>query len=125
MTETILKLMAEGGSITILGTLDENGFWQFLIKKNEVCLYDLVPDELDGNPVITSGQLSSWDDAVRLLDQNSNWVRLCPVTIHPEFVVQILSLVEERGGASAVARWREDLDLEFQSISLDNARNSI
>lgn len=110
VTETILKLMAEGGSITILGNRDGDSFCQFLIKKNEVCLYDLVPDELDGNPVTASGQLSSWDDAVRLLDQNSNWLRLCPVTIHPDFIMQILALVEERGGASAVARWRDDLN---------------
>ena len=101
MSETILKLLAEGGSITVLGQRNDNGFSQFLIQKNEVVLYDCATEAFDGEPNTRSGLLNSWEDVVRVFDQNPHWVRLHPKTIHADFAEQIFAWVEQRAGASA------------------------
>jgi hypothetical protein len=111
MEETILKLMAEGGSITLVGIRDTSGIHQFRIKKNEVVFYDLaLESELLGRSVAASGFAYSWNDAISLLNRHTFWHCLYPVIIHPDFKVQILELVEARGGATAVGRWLNTLD---------------
>lgn len=124
MSETILELGAEGGSITIFGIRGKGGLRRFVIEKNESALYDLLPDEkFKGESVVKSGPVGSWDNAVRLLNKNPNWYRLYPVKVHPDFEERILALVEDQGGVSAVERWCGLLGMEVRRLSNDGEQS--
>jgi hypothetical protein len=110
MQETILDLRAEGGSITLLGLRGSDGLRKFVLEKNEAVLRDMLPDEeFEGEAVVRSSPVTSWEAIVSLLNQNQHWHRLSPITIHPYFENRILALVYERGGDSSVEKWRSSL----------------
>lgn len=107
MQETILELGAEGGSIAIYGLRGSDGLRKYVLEKNEVALRDMLPDEdFDGEAVVRSAPVTSWAEAVSLLNQNPQWHSLSPIDVHPYFESRIFALVAERGGASTVERWR-------------------
>lgn len=82
---TILKIGAEGGSITLTGTRDENGNELFTLEINEVALLDLLSEEdLEGIPETKPKTASTWQGAIELLD-NYAWRKLLPLTIHPDY----------------------------------------
>jgi hypothetical protein len=108
MQETILDLGAEGGSITLLGFRGSDGLRKFVLEKNELALRNMLPtEEFEGEAVVRSVPVTSWDAAVSLLNQNQHWHRLCPKSVHPYFESRILALVQERGGDSSVDKWRQ------------------
>jgi hypothetical protein len=88
--------------------------WQFRMVHNEMALYDDCVDE--GEPADLTGffdqtdYLDSLGEALKLFDKYPNWIDLCVVDVHPEFVGEVLAEVRSRGGTSAEARWREAMD---------------
>jgi hypothetical protein len=112
-TETIVKVGADGGSLTIEGEHCDAG-WQFRMVRNEMALYDdCVDDEGPGDIagfLEQTDYLDSLGEALKLFDRYPYWTGLYIVEVHPEFVDKVLAEVRSRGGTSAEARWREALD---------------
>ena len=91
--EIILQVGAEGGDLTLYGSRTASG-WQFSLRA-----YDCTPillDEGDAAMRHTSSRVTSWADAVALLDTYPHWAEFCPLTVHPDFLQQVLREVESR-----------------------------
>lgn len=109
--EVILQVGCEGASLTIIRERNITGDWQFLSERNEVAIYDLLSEE-DRSGFIAcerSGYVSSFDEALRLLD-HYRWFRLYPLEVHPDFLDHVLLEVTKRGGESQCTHWREQLE---------------
>lgn len=98
--EVIIKLRAEGGSISLYGMKLDNGEWIFSKETYEIFdLEDEGDDQQTGkkNKVrqfkSTKGQakhtVKGWTGAMELLNQYP-WKKLGPIHIHPEFATKIL-----------------------------------
>lgn len=108
--EVILKVGAEGGSITLYGVRTESG-WRF---KRDVI--DQTPCVLDEAGIRHDSQFtSSWAEALSLLDRYP-WHRLYPIRVHPEFRQSVWSVVRTRyardGSDHDLERWRERCEAE-------------
>ena len=112
LREIVLKIGSEGGSLTILRERQAgNEEWRFCVERNETALYDLLSEEDRGEfgkYVSKSGFFHSFGEALTLLDRYP-WFKLYPVEVHPEFLDSVIAEVGKRGGAAAVARWRQKL----------------
>jgi len=97
----ILEVGSEGGLLTILGKRETGGEWNFVFKRNETALCDMLPVEEQSGLVFyeSSGWVGSLAEVLVLLDRYP-WHRLCPVTVHEEFRQAILDAV--------VSRYKED-----------------
>jgi hypothetical protein len=82
--EVILRIGAEGCSITLFGTSSQRGW-----------LYNMSVDECldDDRFQYESNVVDSWEAALTLLDQYP-WHRLSPLKVHPEFRTQIWTAVQ-------------------------------
>lgn len=94
--ETILTVMAEGGSLDLYGRKSSLGEWQFSRHVD-----DWTPLLLDEARIShTSTLVDSWDAALKLLD-NYPWFQLVPRTVHPEFAERIWQAFSQRWKTSA------------------------
>ena len=112
-SEIILEVGAEGGSITLYGLQDPDGwryFTSIIIDQTPL----LLPDEFD-EPQIekASGVVNCWEAALKLIDRYP-WHRLYPLTVHPEFCERVWAAVQDRFGSDAsspndwqLERWRD------------------
>lgn len=116
MPEIILKIGAEGGSITLYGFLSDHGFQLFSIDT-----YDCSDDEAeheassDINQISDQNSASSWPDAFNLIKRYPSWYRLHPMVLHPDFESRILDEVRNCGGDAALKRWQEALQETWPS----------
>jgi hypothetical protein len=108
--ETILKLGAEGGSLTLFANRDAAGHWMFWTQTDESTMYDLL-DEEDlrglGSLVKTSESVSSLPEACALLDKYP-WCGMTLIQVHPKFRLAILDEVQKRGTPEEVALWNSN-----------------
>lgn len=72
--EVVLRLGAEGGSLTRWGSRERDQ-WLFHFEARDVFGPSARPREV----------AETWEDAVALLDSRPHWVRLAPLTVHAEF----------------------------------------
>jgi len=107
--EVILELLAEGGSVRLLGTRVANG-WRF-----RRFVGDWTPALIDEEAIQhESDWVASWEAALVLLDAYP-WHKLSPRVVHPEFREQVWAAVQrkfERDRSDsyrdrALGRWRE------------------
>lgn len=105
-SEIIVKVGAEGGSVTLFGT-KVHGKWHFSRRS-----IDQTPELLDGGWVINqAGVVDSFDSAIKLLDQYP-WYHLYPESVHPEFRQKVYEAMWEscRAGGSdeprKLAEWQ-------------------
>lgn len=106
-SELIVKVGAEGGSITLYGARTSTG-WVFSRD-----VMDQTPELLD-EPWIehSSPKVATWTAALELLDVYP-WHMLRPLTIHEEFRGAVLEAVEERFRADGradspkLSRWKD------------------
>lgn len=116
MPEIILKIGAEGGSITLYGFRSDHGFQLFSIDT-----YDCSDDEAeheassDINQISDQNSASSWPDALNLIRRYPSWYRLHPMVLHPDFESRILDEVRNCGGDAALKRWQEALSETWPS----------
>lgn len=102
----ILKVGADGGSVTLLGWLSPNGQWSFRLATDESSLWNLLGEDPGGSsaPVRWS---SGWKTGLKLLAKYP-WQHLYPLEIHPEFAVPIMTEIEMSDlEPSDKVRWRE------------------
>jgi guanosine-3',5'-bis(diphosphate) 3'-pyrophosphohydrolase len=91
--EIILQVGAEGGSLTLYGFRTAGG-WLFSLS-----LYDCAPLLLDeGEPATqrTWPRVTSWTDAIALLDAYPLWPEFHPLAVHPDFRKLVWNEVESR-----------------------------
>jgi exonuclease III len=89
-SETILRIAAEGGGITLIG-IRKAGGWVF--RRN---VRDWTPELLDEEWLAhESMSVDSWEAALDLLDQYP-WHVLSPITIHPAFRKAVFDAIEVR-----------------------------
>jgi hypothetical protein len=104
--EIIVKVGAEGGSLTLYGQRNGRG-WQFSMG-----LFDQTMSWVDGGPVVerTSKVVKTWASALKLLDEYS-WNRLFPLAVHPDFGKKVFAAVVARNKRGyneyGVDRWQE------------------
>lgn len=110
LKQVILEVAAEGGTITLFGTLSGQS-WQFRVETNEAALLDLLGEDDRRDFARTRGPerpwVTDWNAALAQLDQYE-WFRLWPLVIHPNFKQQILTALRERppnGGTIEWERW--------------------
>ena len=85
--EVIVRVGAEGGSLTLFGTRASSN-WRFQLR-----VFDNTPDLID-EPMNdrTTEWVDSWSQGLALLDRY-RWFRLRPVRVHPEFREAVLAPV--------------------------------
>jgi hypothetical protein len=112
--EVIIKLGAEGGSLTLYGVRTEQG-WSFMLET-----IDQAPKFIDEESFQkTSGIVDSWDAALELLDRYRSWPELYPLSIHPDFRRRIREAVQKRW-ATTTKPWLKYRWLEFSDVSDEN-----
>ena len=94
----VLEVGAEGGSVTLIGRENDDGEWRFAritIDQSEV-LFGEADAEVSPPPVLRPEDwVEGWEAGLALMDRYP-WVRLHPVTAHPDFVERVRVAVEER-----------------------------
>ena len=104
-TETIIKVGAEGGSLTLYGV--RNGH-AWLYSRH---VFDQTMSWVDGGPEVEhdSEVVSTWTAALKLLDEYP-WHRLYPLKVHPDFQAKVLKAVVARnkrdGNVRGLDRWK-------------------
>lgn len=106
--ERIIEIGAAGGSLTLQGRRTDGGGWQFRTVTDEGDLYVMIGEE-PPEP-ITLSWVSSWDEALALLDRYP-WSKLHPIAVHSEFKEAVLAAVTARSedGSEEAERWRDRL----------------
>lgn len=105
--QTILKVGAEGGFVTLRGLWTVQG-WRFLRE-----LRDGTPTLInDGADAHELDLATSWRGAVKLLDQHP-WHRLTPLRVHPEFAEQVWRAYQRRVGSEEKAA-NSDLSAQWK-----------
>lgn len=105
--EVILKVLAEGGSVTLHGRRCGSA-WQFSLY-----LLDQTPLLIDDPMIANRSEIvESWEEALVLLDRYP-WHRLHPRTVHPEFRERIWREIQSRyaaggGRVDRLLRWKEE-----------------
>jgi len=94
--EIILKIAAEGGSLTLYGKRDTRSGWHFSRRVREQTPM-MVNEGDDAESEINhgSGWVSTWQEAVSLLDRYP-WAMLSAQHVHKEFRALVWAAVEER-----------------------------
>lgn len=86
--ETIIKVGAAGGSITLFG-IESNESWKF-------CCNTFDCSDADDEPTRTESEwVTSWTSALRLMDKYP-WDLLFPLEVHPNFRTRVWEAVQKR-----------------------------
>jgi hypothetical protein len=95
--EIIISCGGDGGDWTLVGQQGPNG-WQFRAVRNEAAIYDLMSDEdrVGFESYEKSAWIEGWEAALALYDKYPWATFFYPVTVHPEFAVQIWTAVQDR-----------------------------
>jgi hypothetical protein len=106
--EIILKVGAEGGSLTLLRARNAGKEYHFWMDCDETSLSDFLVDgdQIAANDLRSrSGVVSSLEEAFRLLDRYPYWPSLVPLEVHPDLRSEILREVNRKGGIAEEKRW--------------------
>jgi NAD-dependent deacetylase len=103
--EVIFKVLAEGGSVTLLGQRDSHGDWRYACTVNDGTIA-LLDEEEGGAEAIEpkTEWIDTWAEAMALLDRYP-WTMLHCREVHPEFRRQVwtevMSRLKDRRGVRA------------------------
>lgn len=107
--QTIIEVGCEGGVITLLGKKEGHN-WFFKMATDETSLLCFVnKEELPGSLSTETGVVSSWEEALNLLNQYG-WVTMYPVEAHPDFSDKIMSAVIEALKSPELDHYHENFD---------------
>lgn len=110
----IIRILTEGGALTLFGQKDSQGAWHFCRSVNDQAPTLLDPQDGRGEPIQhTSGWVKTWPEAMALLDRYP-WATLGGREVHPEFQRQVwvevsrrLKDQEDPQAQRALARWKQ------------------
>jgi hypothetical protein len=106
--EIVLKVGAEGGSLTLMRARNAGEQYHFWMECDETTLADFLVDDNEigaGGLQSRSGVVDSLEEAFRLLDCYPYWPSLVPLEIHPDLRSEILREVNRKGGSAEEKRW--------------------
>jgi hypothetical protein len=107
----LLEILAEGGSLTIVGIKADTG-WRCRLVRNECALYDLLSGEdREGLVFYEESRWGTWEDALALIDKYQ-WHRLHPGKVHPEFRQRVWAAVQSNG----TRIWPSSLRLKMRRL---------
>jgi hypothetical protein len=108
--ETVLKVGAEGGSLSILRMRVDDGPWRFVVYRDESTLAGLLNEDDRQGLTLTdeSGSVESLAEALRLMDRYP-WHMLVPLALREEYESSVMAAVLHRGGTEHAARWKREL----------------
>lgn len=109
MPEVILKIGAEGGSITLFGRRLDEHLWIFSLQSSDCSDDEVLTADADSYAGQKTSEVSSWAEAVNLLNRYPSWYLFYPLIIHPDFKEHIFDEVKKRGGDDALRCWAEML----------------
>ena len=106
--EVVLSVGAEGGGLTLFLARTAAGQIEHFTRLSAQSFEDIPGVDR------TSSRVAAFDEALALLDEEPDWVRLIVTDVHPDYAARILDAVESRlrarnDGASlerALERWR-------------------
>ncbi|MFD3448973.1 NAD-dependent deacylase [Microbacteriaceae bacterium 4G12] len=111
--ETILKVGAEGGTISIIKEFSDDNICYY-IRRNESLLTDFLDDEdmdLRDNLRSKSGLLNDFFEAITELDRYP-WTRLSPVFVHKDYRDKVKSILKSKDvGIAVMNKWSKILSL--------------
>lgn len=124
--EIIVQVGAEGGDVTLYGVRTDDG-WLFSLNVYDCSLLLLDEDEGGAATQYRSSPVTSWSDALALLDRNP-WATLHPLAVHPEFRKKVWNEVQRRLGRNeddhrALTKWREICEVDTETAHRDRALN--
>jgi NAD-dependent deacetylase len=114
--ETILKVGAEGGCMTLIGRQSDDGRWRFRVNVDASTFAEFMPDEFSADQLRRDGEwIDGFDAALEAFDQEVPWAQLSPIRVHPEFAGRVIEAVRNRLRSSDVTdhtqwkleRWTE------------------
>jgi hypothetical protein len=122
----IIRILAEGGSLTLFGLKDSQNAWHFCRSVNDQTPTFLAPEEGGGQAVQhSSGWVNTWPEAMALLDRYP-WATLAGREVHPEFQQQVWAEVSQRLKDQegphlqrALARWKQAMTCMDGEINAD------
>jgi hypothetical protein len=97
-TETIIRAVSQGGSVTLSALRGPSGWAHFTVVADESTMIEQLgedPDEELSGYLRTAGPAETWKGAVELLDRFV-WPILHPGYVHPEFRQMVIAAVRER-----------------------------
>src|SRR5262249_16710744 len=98
--ETIMRLGAEGGSITVYGTKT----WQYAIETNDSTAELTNEEPARRSPIV----VNTWSGLLATLDSKYPWTKLTPLTVAPRFRTSIWKAIQSRvKGAEERERWKK------------------
>lgn len=107
--QTIMKIAAEGGTITLEGRQLRNRSWRFRVMTNEPDFIEefFTKHELKELHSARSGIFREFQDAIAMLDDTyGSWANFYPLEVNPDFRDHIAVLVKERCPAIAqLSEW--------------------
>lgn len=96
-TFIIVEIGAEGGSLKVLGRLDDNCTPNYSIQLRDQSL-ELLSEEESGSTIHRDSEwTASWDNAMKSLGRYP-WPMLYPLYVHPEYRERVLANVEQYRG---------------------------
>jgi hypothetical protein len=121
--QVILKVGAEGGSITVWGREASMGRWLFAVGTNESAILELLNDEdaVTFQPPVLRWT-DSWEEALERLNSYP-WPQLYPLEVHPAFRDRVRDAFQGRHHVGSLAnKWdaflatrKGDSELRIQS----------
>ena len=106
--ETVLRVLNEGGSISVTRTPAEADTWQFYVTNDESGWLQGLTDEFppgEGYGINESEPVATFDEALRLLDGRPSH-EMRPDVVHPDFRALVWAAVLERRMAPKRERMR-------------------
>jgi hypothetical protein len=102
--QVIIELGAEGGSLTLMGNLAVDEADSFWLNAYD-CSFNTLPDENVPPSTTVSSRVSTWDDAMALLDAYPYWTKFYPLAIHPDFKEKLFVELCLREEPERVEEW--------------------
>ncbi len=109
--EIVLQVGAEGGSLTIVRYPVSGEKWQFAFIRDESTLADFLGEEdkdLIDALSETHDSIATFEEAIALMNAYP-WPELYPLVVHPEFVNQVMEIIERSGNLRARDEWKKIL----------------
>lgn len=93
--QLIVKVGADGGSLSLLGRKYRRDEWQFICVTDEHTLKDMLSesDRKGVHGCLTTDPVERWENGLKLLREYP-WTCLVPIYIHPEFSLLVMKEVE-------------------------------
>ena len=118
--ETVLRVLNEGGSISVTRTRSEADTWQFYVTNDESGWLEGLTDEFppgEGYGINESEPVATFDEALRLLDEHP-WYEMRPDLVHPDFRAAVWTAVLERRMAPKRERirWQSRLSDDWRRL---------